>query len=186
MRRRALAALAALSPLLACAEAPGTAPAPVPRAEAARGERSAAEAPAPVPRPQAALPPGEDQLAGCRVLRVVDGDTLRFGCAGGEEMNVRLVGYDTPETTDPGCAEEKALGLDAAIRLSEWLLEAERVQGEVTGRDRYGRPLLRLALDGEDVAERMVAAGLAVPYAGGRRIDWCARIAAAKARATRK
>jgi len=33
-----------------------------------------------------------------------------------------------------------------------------------------------LRLDGRDVGATLIAEGLAVPYRGGARIDWCARL----------
>jgi micrococcal nuclease len=35
---------------------------------------------------------------------------------------------------------------------------------------------VQLSLDGRDVGRVLIAEGLAVPYSGGRRIDWCARL----------
>lgn len=39
--------------------------------------------------------------------------------------------------------------------------------------DRYGRLLAALALDGQDVADTLIAARLARPYDGGTRQGWC-------------
>jgi endonuclease YncB( thermonuclease family) len=39
-------------------------------------------------------------------------------------------------------------------------------------RDVYGRLLRNVSVDGQDVGERLVSAGLARAYAGGRR-PWC-------------
>lgn len=125
---------------------------------------------------------GVDPLKGCKVQRVVDGDTLLLSCDDGRgDVSARLLGYDTPEIHKSRCEIEKLLGYEAALRLGDWLLAADDVAAEAIGRDRYGRLLMRLVLDGEDIAERMVGAGLGVPYGGGRRIDWCARLAETKA-----
>ena len=49
-------------------------------------------------------------------------------------------------------------------------------QADLDGEDRYGRRLVRLGIDGRDVGDGLIAEGLAVPYTGGRRIDWCDRL----------
>ncbi|RVT85329.1 hypothetical protein DXV76_06065 [Rhodobacteraceae bacterium CCMM004] len=111
----------------------------------------------------------------CAVIRVVDGDTVEIACRSGAQ-NVRLVGFDTPETFRPGCPEERALGLRAKEVLTSQLRAARIIAPEVRGEGRYGRPLVALTLDGRPLARSMVAAGVAVPYDGGRRIDWCDRL----------
>lgn len=116
--------------------------------------------------------------AGCRVGFVYDGDTVELLC-GAETQTARLVGFDTPETKGPGCAEEAALGLQAKLRLGDLVAQAGpgRILLDHRGHDRYGRTLVVMLLEGRDVAQVMVAEGLAVPYEGARRIDWCARLA---------
>jgi endonuclease YncB( thermonuclease family) len=47
-------------------------------------------------------------------VRVIDGDTVQVY---GVEPNVRLVGFDTPETWRPDCEAERVLGLKATERL---------------------------------------------------------------------
>ncbi len=110
----------------------------------------------------------------CRVGYVYDGDTVEMLC-GTEKRTARLMGFDTPETKGARCPEERALGKQATERLRVLVS-----QGQVAlfrhGYDKYGRDLVRLEIDGRDVAAQMVEEGLAVAYRGGRRIDWCARI----------
>jgi len=124
----------------------------------------------------AAPPPGAPtafEQAGCRIARVVDGDTVRVACGGGGTVPVRLTGFDTPETFRPRCASELARGRAATQHLSALIAQAERVDLQMQGKDRYDRSLARLTLEGRDVARRMIADGHAVPYAGGRRQNWC-------------
>ncbi len=40
-------------------------------------------------------------------------------------------------------------------------------------KDRYGRTLARVAVDGRDLGELLVGVGLARPYHGERRQSWC-------------
>lgn len=111
---------------------------------------------------------------GCRVGYVYDGDTVEVVCDG-QSLTARLVGFDTPETKEPGCAAEAALGARATERLRA-LVEAGPVTMDSEGYDKYGRVLARMELGGEDVADILVREDLAVRYDGGARVDWCQRL----------
>ncbi len=111
---------------------------------------------------------------GCAVLLAVDGDTVDVHCPGEGVRRARLTGFDTPEIFSPGCLSELARGLAATARLYGLLFAAGHIATSGEGTDRYGRLLLRLDLDGTDLAARMIATGLARPYDGGRRPGWCA------------
>lgn len=118
------------------------------------------------------------KLAACRVAYVYDGDTVALDCGGPEEVAARLLGLDAPETKEPGCPEELAHGALATDRLRA-LVGRGAVTLRQFGEDKYGRPLIRLRIDGEDVADRLVREGLAVSYHGRARIDWCEKLRAA-------
>lgn len=98
----------------------------------------------------------------------VDGDTIRA-----RGQSVRVIGLDAPEIRGR-CRAEKRLALRARDRMAA--LVRGGVTMQVRGRpvDRYGRPL-RVVRDsrGRDVAEVMIAEGLARPYHGERRRGWC-------------
>ncbi len=111
----------------------------------------------------------------CAVTRVVDGDTITVHC-GTSAGNVRLMGFDTPETFRPGCAAERRLGETAKAALKRALEQADVIRVEAQGRDKYNRTLSRMWLDGEPLASIMVSQGLAVRYDGGKRINWCERL----------
>jgi endonuclease YncB( thermonuclease family) len=99
---------------------------------------------------------------------VVDGDTIWL-----EGQKVRIADIDTPETHEPKCASEKALGDRAAVRLQE-LLNSGSVTLHAIERDedRYGRKLRIVLVDGVSVGDTLVAEGLARWYGAGRK-PWC-------------
>ncbi len=111
--------------------------------------------------------------ADCRIVRVIDGDTVDVDCAGEGLLRTRLVGFDTPEVFSPGCPSELALGTQATRALERKIRLSGDMRIDFRGSDRYGRRLARLSLDGRDVAQPMIAEGLARPYDGGRRRSWC-------------
>ena len=125
---------------------------------------------------QAAATPGERVVrasfgfchAGAGTNCVVDGDTIWLG---GDK--IRVADIDAPETHDARCAREQALGDRATRRLAQLLgagaVSLRRVDRD---RDRYGRKLRIVLVDGRSVGEALVDEGLARRYAGRRR-PWC-------------
>lgn len=102
-------------------------------------------------------------------IAAIDGDTLAIG-----DRRVRLMGFDAPEARGAKCPAERLLAAAAKLRMRMALASPERVRLVLSGRrDRYGRELGRLLIDGEDVAAIMIREGLAHPYSGGRRQGWC-------------
>ena len=116
---------------------------------------------------------GARSLDGCRVLRVVDGDTVTLWCPGAGRERTRLVGFDTAEKSDPGCASELARALQAEWYLRRLIATRSDLKVQRLGRDRYDRRLAVMVLDGDDVARLMIEAGHARLYGGGRREGWC-------------
>jgi endonuclease YncB( thermonuclease family) len=125
---------------------------------------------------ETSAPAASAAMPACRVLSVVDGDTVDMACTGTGRFRARLTGFDTPEAYEPGCAAEARVARQATERLRALVARAQTVDARLGGTDRFGRRLVRLSLDGRDVGATLVAEGLAVPYRGGRRIDWCARL----------
>jgi endonuclease YncB( thermonuclease family) len=109
----------------------------------------------------------------CRVLTVVDGDTVTLACDGKRVERVRLLGLDAPEKYSPQCAAEIVAAERATWALRMMLVKAEKLEFMRDGEDRYGRALVRLVVDGEDVARMMIRAGHARAYGGGLRGSWC-------------
>ena len=109
----------------------------------------------------------------CRILRVVDGDTVTLICPEDGMQSARLLGFDTPEKYAPRCLAEFIAAEQASWALRTMIQKADRITLSQEGRDQYGRALVRLTLDGQDVATRMVRAGHARTYGGGLRGTWC-------------
>ena len=86
---------------------------------------------------------------------------------------MRIAGIDAPETHDYRCASELELGERAARQLQELLNSGPvRMTSIDRDRDKYGRLLRNLSVNGRDVGDALIASGVARPYAGGRK-PWC-------------
>ena len=99
---------------------------------------------------------------------VVDGDTIWM-----DGQNIRIADIDAPETHEPRCAAEQALGDRATGRLHQ-LVNSGAVTLTPIDRDAdgYGRKLRIVNVSGASVGATLVSEGLARWYAGGRR-SWC-------------
>jgi len=115
----------------------------------------------------AAGPPPTSPTRGEANLYIIDGDTISIG-----GQRIRIANIDAPETHPSRCPEEARLGLAATQKLRE-LLRSGSVTMSGTGHDQYGRELRYVQVDGQDVGETMIAAGLARSYSGGKKQGWC-------------
>ena len=111
------------------------------------------------------------------VVRVVDGDTVEVEVALWpglvQRISLRLEGVNTPEKRGaPLCEKIAASQAEAFTRRFLRLGQSVVVSGVRLGKY-AGRVLGRLAVDGKDLGTALVAAGLARPYAGGKREPWC-------------
>lgn len=122
----------------------------------------------------AALRPLHGPEGSCRILSVIDGDTVLFWCPGQPAERLRLTGFDTPELFSPQCPSEYLAAEQAKWGLRAMLFAAQDTAFAPAGRDRYGRLLAAVTLDGVPLARRMIEAGLARAYDGGKRSGWCA------------
>ena len=94
------------------------------------------------------------------VVRVIDGDTIRVRVQG-KEHTVRLIGVDTPETVHPTktvqhFGAEASAYTKAALEDNTVTLEADPT-GDT--RDRYGRLLRYVHLDGQNFNARLIREG---------------------------
>ena len=103
-----------------------------------------------------------------RITCVVDGDTFWL-----EGTKIRIADINTPEVSEPKCAEEAMLGERATDRLVV-LLSTGGFSLETIARDEdaYGRKLRIVTRGGESVGEMLIYEGLAERWTGSRR-NWC-------------
>jgi endonuclease YncB( thermonuclease family) len=107
-------------------------------------------------------------------VRVIDGDTIKVYNTG---PNVRLVGFNAPETRKAMCDAERALGDQATRRVRDLVrtggLDYSQVScacrpgTEGTMACNYGRQCGTLKANGRDVGAILIAEGLAVPFVCG-------------------
>lgn len=102
-----------------------------------------------------ALCASADRAFTATVIAVYDGDTIGVRSARGTER-IRLVNIDCPEYRQPFSAR--------ARRFTSALIFRKQVTVEPHGRDQYERLLARVLVDGTDVNEALVRAGLAWHY----------------------
>ena len=108
-------------------------------------------------------------------IRVIDGDTIRVYR---QKPDVRLVGFNAPETRRAQCEAERELGAAATRRLRELLrhnqldfalIECSCRQGTAgTMACNWGRRCGTLKVDGRDVGDILIAEHLAVPFVCGK------------------
>ncbi len=110
---------------------------------------------------------------GCRVVSVIDGDTVSFWCPGRGLHRARLAGLDAPELFSPQCGAEWVAAQKATWALRRLLWGAQTLTVRDRGTDRYQRRLVDLSADGTSLAPTLIAAGHARPYRGGPRRGWC-------------
>ena len=87
-----------------------------------------------------------------QVVGVVDGDTLDVR-VGWRCVRIRLAGIDAPEA-------RQRFGLDSTQHLAA-LAYGRRATVERCGHDRFGRMLARVVIEGKDVSQAQLDAGLA-------------------------
>lgn len=111
-----------------------------------------------------------------KCVRAYDADTLtcNFALRPGDgelhQFQVRVAGIDAPEIKG-ATPEERALAARARDLVHSLCLHRV-LDLTCEGLDKYGRVLARVSVDGADVGQRLIAEGLAKPYAGGRKEAW--------------
>ncbi len=115
---------------------------------------------------------------GAIYLRNYDGDTVTFNLPGlhpiiGEKISIRVNGIDTPEIRGK-CEKEKYDAKQAKEMVADILRDAEQITLRNLERGKYFRIVADVIVDGEDLADMLVEAGMAVRYDGGKKnTRWC-------------
>ncbi len=99
---------------------------------------------------------------------VSDGDTIYVA---GEK--VQIAGVEAPLIQGSKCESERSRGIDAAVRLAD-LLNSGNVTVSRAFRDQSGQTVRHVLVNGDDVGETMINAGVARRI-GSSEPDWCAR-----------
>ena len=116
----------------------------------------------------------------CKLVRVVDGDTIDvnidLGFSVWHKARVRMLGIDTPESRTRNLAE-KAMGLASKARLKEMLI-GNKLKIECTKeKGKFGRVLGNVIVVNKDGTEincndQLCVEGYARPYFGGKKAPW--------------
>jgi micrococcal nuclease len=95
------------------------------------------------------------------VVHVVDGDTIVAAFRDGHTETVRVLGVDTPETVDPR-KPVQCFGPEASAYAKAHLSgRSIRLELDVERRDRYGRLLAYVLVDGRRYEDDVLRRGLA-------------------------
>lgn len=96
------------------------------------------------------------------VVRVIDGDTVLVKINEAEER-VRIIGINTPESVDPRRPVE-CFANEASSKAKELLSDKSIFLENYTDRDKHGRLLAYIEIDGLDFGEIMISEGYAYSY----------------------
>ena len=115
---------------------------------------------------------------GAVYLKNYDGDTIRFNLPGyppiaGKDIRVRVNGIDTPEIKGK-CKKEKYEAQQARDMVTDILKGAEKITLKNMKRGKYFRIAADVIVDGENIADVLIEAGMAIKYNGGKKTyKWC-------------
>ena len=118
------------------------------------------------------------------ITRCYDGDTCTADILGvhsvfGKDISIRIAGIDTPELR-ARCDWERGLAEEARDVVVSKLVGRSVTLGDPR-RDKYFRILADIEMtDGGDMATHLLDLGLAIPYDGGKKTDWCAHAESAQ------
>lgn len=122
-----------------------------------------------------------DVIAGpipAEVLRIIDGDTLQVRAEPfpGHYVvtDVRIGGIDTPEKGGRAACDAEAALAKRASSLTTQMTAGRRVTLMAVQFEKYGgRVLAEMHAGGDNIADALVAKGLARAYDGGKKSSWC-------------
>jgi endonuclease YncB( thermonuclease family) len=110
-------------------------------------------------------------------VKAYDGDTITVNVPGlpmvfGQHLRVRFADVDTPEIKGQ-CDREKTLAVLARDYVDQRLRKAKAIVLHNVKADRYFRIDATVLVDGKNLNQELLEAGLARPYDGGKRESWC-------------
>lgn len=111
------------------------------------------------------------------VRSIYDGDTFKVSIAGwpaiiGKSISIRVAGIDTPEMRG-SCEREKQLAREAKKHTVAFLRGGRVVELRNIERDKYFRIVADVFVDGRNLTQSLLNAGLGYPYGGGTKRKWC-------------
>jgi len=111
------------------------------------------------------------------ILYIYDADTFFIACEScmNKKRGVRVLGVDAPEIKGK-CKWEKHVARQAKRFTVGKLRAAQNIELVVNTKrryDRYNRLLASVLINGIDLGQMLLDAGLARPYSGGKRKGWC-------------
>lgn len=110
------------------------------------------------------------------VVSVYDGDTFRVNIIGypeilGSNIRIRIGGIDTPELRDKR-QPIKLLAIKAREFSKAMLRNGKSIILKNIRRGKYFRIVAEVYVDGKDLGEALIKAGLAKPYYGKNKLGW--------------
>ena len=115
-----------------------------------------------------------------KINRVIDGDTVEIAvdflpAPLPPKLSVRILGIDTPEKAPRAKCEAEAEKAKLAKRFTQRAIEeADRIDFNIREWDKFGGRVLGLVfIDGQNLGDMLIEAGLARPYKGEAKSSWC-------------
>lgn len=110
------------------------------------------------------------------VTSIYDGDTFRCTIKGyppiiGERISIRVAGIDCPEMRDKR-QNIKDLARQAKQYTVKRLREGKEINLVNMRRGKYFRIVADVIIDGKNLSQELIKAGLAKPYEGGTKEEW--------------
>jgi len=111
-------------------------------------------------------------------IRNYDGDTFTVDIPNipailGDDINVRVLGIDTPEIKGH-CIKEKQLAQETKKYVHDILSNSSKINLKNIKRDKYFRILADVETSEGDLAKLLLDKGYAVEYNGGTKLkNWC-------------
>lgn len=110
-------------------------------------------------------------------LRAYDGDTIyvdimAFPPIVGRNIPIRVRGLETPEIRGK-CEQEKRLAYEARDFVEATMVGAKEVRLTKIGRGSFFRLIATVVVDGNNLTDLVIDAGLGKPYDDPDKDEWC-------------